>query len=64
MTTLVIVRGPKGHAWSGAAVEVLDRTKDCVVTDLGPFRRDRYGTFRLESDPAFQIDGPAKLGPE
>lgn len=56
MTALVIVRGPKGHAWSGAAVEVLDRTEDWVVTDLGTFRRDRYGTFRLESDPAFQID--------
>ncbi|NDW34671.1 hypothetical protein [Salipiger sp. PrR007] len=56
MGDLVIVCGPKGHVWHGAHILETERAQNHVVTSLGTFRRDRYGTLRLETDPAFHIE--------
>ncbi|WP_353476760.1 hypothetical protein PVT71_29090 (plasmid) [Salipiger sp. H15] len=56
MGDFVIVRGPKGHVWDGAHVMVMERAENHVVTSLGIFRRNRYGTLRLETDAAFHIE--------
>lgn len=56
MGDFVIVCGPKGHVWHGAHILVTERAENHVVTSLGTFRRDRYGTLRLETDPAFHIE--------
>ncbi|WP_343504832.1 MULTISPECIES: hypothetical protein [Roseobacteraceae] len=56
MGDFVIVCGPKGHVWHGAHILVTERTENHVVTSLGTFRRDRFGTLRLKTDPAFHIE--------
>lgn len=58
-----IVHGPKGHVWHGAHVLIVDSADDHVVTSLGTFRRDRYGTLRLETDAAFYIEEDPEAEP-
>lgn len=56
MGDFVIVCGPEGHVSHGAHILVTERAENHVATSLGTFRRDRYGTLRLETDPAFHIE--------
>ncbi len=56
MGDLLIACGPKRHVWHGAHILGTERAENHVVTSLGTFRRDRYGTLRLETDSAFHIE--------
>ena len=63
MSDFVIIHGPKGHVWHGAHVLIADRADDHVVASLGTFRRDRYGTLRLETDAVFYIEEGPEAAP-